>query len=45
MSSECVNWTQADAYNQFCAGKAALAEVGTWHMATMSKDVKRNFQL
>lgn len=43
MSSECVNWTQADAYNQFCAGKAALAEVGTWHMATMADDVNGSF--
>ena len=33
MSKECVNWTQADAWNQFAAGKAALAEVGTWHLA------------
>ena len=33
MSKECVNWTQADTFNQFAAGKAALAEVGTWHLA------------
>ena len=33
MSKECVNWTQSDAFNQFAAGKAALAEVGTWHLA------------
>lgn len=33
MSKECVNWTQADAFNQFAAGKAAFAEVGTWHLA------------
>lgn len=33
MSKECVNWTQADAFNQFAAGKAAMAEVGTWHLA------------
>lgn len=33
MSKECVNWTQADAWNQFCAGKAAFAECGTWHLA------------
>lgn len=33
MSKECVNWTQADTWNQFAAGKAALAEVGTWHLA------------
>ena len=24
---------QADAWNQFCAGKAAFAECGTWHLA------------
>lgn len=33
MSKECVNWTQADAWNQFAAGKAAMAECGTWHLA------------
>ena len=33
MSKECINWTQADAFNQFAAGKAAMAEVGTWHLA------------
>lgn len=33
MSKECVNWTQADAFNQFAAGKAAMGEVGTWHLA------------
>lgn len=33
MSKECVNWTQADVFNQFAAGKAAMAEVGTWHLA------------
>ncbi len=33
MSKECVNWTQADVWNQFAAGKAAFVEVGTWHLA------------
>lgn len=33
MSKECVNWTQADAWYEFCAGKAAMAECGTWHLA------------
>lgn len=33
MSKEAVNWTQADAFNQFAAGKAAFAEIGTWHLA------------
>mgnify|MGYP003297906213 CR=1 FL=1 len=32
MSKECVNWTQADAWTQFCTGKAAMAEIGTWHL-------------
>ena len=34
MSKECVNWTQADAWNQFCAGKAAFAEceIGRAHV-------------
>jgi len=44
MSSECVNWTQADAYNQFCAGKAAMLEAGTWQMSTMAKDVNNAFK-
>lgn len=33
LSKECINWTQADTFNQFAAGKAAMAEVGTWHLA------------
>lgn len=33
MSKECVNWTQADAWYQFCTGKAAMVECGTWHLA------------
>ena len=33
MSKECVNWTQADAWNEFAAGKAAMVECGTWHLA------------
>lgn len=33
MSKECINWTQSDAFNQFAAGKAAMAEVGTWHLS------------
>ena len=44
MSPECVNWTQADDYNQFCAGKAALAEIGTWHLATIADDVNGAFE-
>lgn len=33
MSKEAVNWTQADAWNAFAAGKAAMVECGTWHLA------------
>lgn len=44
MSPECVNWTQADAYNQFCAGKAAFAEIGTWHLASIDNDVNGAFK-
>ena len=43
MSPECVNWTQADSYNQFCAGKAALAEIGTWQLAPIANDVNGAF--
>lgn len=39
MSKESVNWTQADAYNQFISGKAAMAELGTWQLATITDDV------
>lgn len=42
MSKECVNWTQADAWNQFAAGKAALAECGTWHLA-QTQDIGFNY--
>jgi multiple sugar transport system substrate-binding protein len=45
MSKECVNWTQADAFNQFVAGKAAMAESGTWHLAqTDSIDGAFNYE-
>ena len=43
LSKESVNWTQADAYNQFVAGKAALAEIGTWHLATIDDDINGAF--
>ena len=33
MSKECINWTQSDAFNQWCAGKAVMCEIGTWHLA------------
>lgn len=48
MSKECVNWTQADAFNQFAAGKAAMYEAGTWHLAqtdTIGDSFKYDFCL
>lgn len=42
LSKECINWTQADAFNQFAAGKAAMAEVGTWHLA-QTGDIDFNY--
>lgn len=39
MSTECVNWTQSDVYNQFVAQKAAMAEIGTWHLPLLKEDV------
>lgn len=43
MSKEVVNWSQADAYNAFCAGKAAMLETGTWQVATIDNDVNGKF--
>ena len=42
MSKEAVNWTQADAWYAFCAGKAAMVECGTWHLA-MTGDINGSF--
>ena len=42
MSKECVNWTQADAWTQFCTGKAAMVECGTWHLA-MTDEMTEEF--
>ena len=42
MSKECINWTQSDAFNQWCAGKAVMCEIGTWHLA-MIKDAGVSF--
>lgn len=42
MSKEAMNWTQADAWNQFTAGKAAMAEIGTWHLA-MTNEITDGF--
>lgn len=44
MSKEVVNWTQGDAYNAFCAGKAAMMESGTWQIATFDKDINGAFE-
>lgn len=43
MSTECANWAQADAYNQFTAGKAAFEEFGTWQLPSIAKDVNGKF--
>jgi multiple sugar transport system substrate-binding protein len=40
MSKETVNWTQGDAFNAFAAGKAAMVESGTWHVAQNVPDIK-----
>lgn len=42
MDKECVNWTQGDAWYQFCTGKAAMVECGTWHLA-MTGDINNSF--
>jgi len=39
LSKESVNWTQADAYNAFIAGKAAMLESGTWQIASLDDDI------
>lgn len=43
MSKECVNWTQSDAFNQFAAGKAAMAELGTWHIPMAEDSIGDSF--
>ena len=40
MSNEVVNWGQGDALNAFVAGKAAMLESGTWHIAQLDGDLK-----
>ena len=40
MSNEVVNWGQGDALNAFVAGKAAMVESGTWHIAQLDGDLK-----
>lgn len=40
MSNEVVNWGQGDALNAFVAGKAAMLESGTWHIAQLDGELK-----
>ncbi len=42
LSKECVSWTQADAWNQFIAGKAAMCMMGTWQLA-QTDDIDFNY--
>jgi multiple sugar transport system substrate-binding protein len=38
MSTECVNWTQSDALNEFLGQKAAMYEAGTWHLFNFNEE-------
>lgn len=38
ISSECVNWTQADAEKQFASGKAAMMINGPWQFSGLEED-------
>ena len=42
LNPECVTWNQADAWNSFCKGKAAMAECGTWHLS-MTDEIDDRF--
>ncbi len=42
MSPECVTWNQADVWSNFCEGRAAMAECGTWHLS-MTEDIQGAF--
>ena len=42
MSPECVTWNQADAWANFCEGKAAMVECGTWHLS-MTDEIEGKF--
>ncbi|MCD8218013.1 MAG: sugar ABC transporter substrate-binding protein [Clostridiales bacterium] len=44
LSTECVSWTQSDAWNQFVAGKAAMSMMGTWHLA-LADDIDFNYDV
>lgn len=41
VSSECVNWTQADAEKQFASGKAAMMINGPWQFSGLEEDAPR----
>lgn len=43
MSKEVVNWQQSEAYNAFCAGKAAMFESGTWQLADIDEKINGAF--
>lgn len=43
MNQECVGWNQADTWYSFCAGQAAMAECGTWHLS-MTGDIGGAFE-
>lgn len=44
MSTESINWTQADAEKQFATGKAAMMVNGPWNIASVQTDApKLNF--
>ena len=43
MSKEVVNWQQADAYNAFTSGKAAMFESGTWQLADIDEKINGSF--
>ena len=44
MSKEVVNWQQSEAYNAFCAGKAAMFESGTWQLADIDEKINDTFE-
>lgn len=44
MSKEVVNWQQSEAFNAFCAGKAAMVESGTWQLADIDEKIAGTFE-
>ena len=44
MSKEVVNWQQSEAFNAFCAGKAAMVESGTWQLAEIDEKIAGTFE-